>query len=451
MSKSGDGRNSTADEEESFFEEGSSTSGDSEETLSQGTAANIDLSGIFANFEARKLAVLAEIIEQSKNQSEDKSLPELGEDLSFNQYMDEHRRDIDEEKYKDFYQKLDQIDKSFSAQIKNEMARGDEQILKFDNPNGGFVQIEGSAPLKYKKSDRLKIVEPAMELPSDKAPLCLSLPLQDEYGRNMKAKEAKYLFINYDKTGKISHIIHPEPLKIEGDKCCCEINGKPYYLKIEKKALDALKLKIEQNRGNDLEQDLALRPEGPEGIAERIREELENPLLTEKNLKKYAQKGTGTGQGGDPDMPSPDETETETVTSQGSGQGPEKGSEKGPGSDNQTDKSQEKGGIGSSVKSRVSSFVSSIGSAGNSLRNRKTGEKTPADKQNSNSLYGQRALKHVETNADKGGGSAETPPADGSVAQIRAYFEKFSFKKQNNTTPPLTKKANIKKGTGQGL
>lgn len=218
------------------------------ESTTSASASNINLSDIFENYEESKLSLLREAIKASQDSSS--TLPTLDEDVSFNEYMDHNRDKIDKDKYKDLYDPLEAIEKEETNTIRKAMQHHGEQSLEFDHQQGGSIHIDGSVDLKYEISNNLKIVKPEPNIGEDKAPLCLSLPLQDESGRNMKAKDAKYLFINYDESGKISHISHPEPLEINGDKCGYKVGDKTYYLKIDHSTLNTLKAQIEINKGN---------------------------------------------------------------------------------------------------------------------------------------------------------------------------------------------------------
>lgn len=227
-----------------------------EEEVGESWASKVSLSDFFQQFEGERREILQRAINASKSK-----LHALQEDESFYQYMDKYRDEIEENNEVKYYlyQELDKIEKTEALFIREEMKKHGEQELSFDSPDN-TIKIDGSCDLKYEISNNLKIIKPEKQISLADAPLSLSLPLQDENGRNMKLKNAKYLFINYDDSGKISHISHPEPIAFEGNKCYCMVEDQKFYLKIEKNELESLKKEIGINRDGELEApDIAAR------------------------------------------------------------------------------------------------------------------------------------------------------------------------------------------------
>ncbi len=209
-----------------------------EEELAQSSAVKDDFSRIFDFFDQHKKNILLDAIDK-------KQVKDLDDDKqSFYSYIERHRHEIPSDHV--FWKDIAQIQSVQQDMIRDMMKESGEQVLKFSD-SGGEIPLDGGGAVSYQVVDKLKIVDAKPTIKD--GPLCLSLPLQDKNGRNMKDEGAKYLLMKYNRDGKLTYIEHPEPIEFEGNKCCFKIEGKKYYLKMEKQKLEELKKEIEKNHG----------------------------------------------------------------------------------------------------------------------------------------------------------------------------------------------------------
>lgn len=220
-----------------------------------------DLQSILDRYEEERRQALEEL-KASKN------LPARLPEQSASEYLNANREWLKNNNPKTF-EKIGEINKAEHVAMH---AGGSYKSILFNRDNPAPLEIKDSNgnklhELTYRADGNLVMAAVPKNIP--KGPMHLSLALQDANGDNIESNKAVFFDISYGPDGKVKSMNYPEPLEFEGDRCKLNIDGKPYYLKVDKATLDSLHQEI--SRGINRAQDVAVAglesPEASPAIA----------------------------------------------------------------------------------------------------------------------------------------------------------------------------------------